>query len=454
MATVIRTIGEGTFWISSSTIVLKFIGLATVFLILSHLGVAEYGTLELVLSITTLLSIFLLPGLDSMISADMSAEKGRGELNRARALLKSFFWLQMMLGTLAGAAVFFGAQYFADLYTVPQYYVQFISLLFLLSPIRVTFSIVFKVHLDFLLQSMVGFVEECIKLGCIVFFFFYTDMDIGGVLLANVLAQVVMLVILSPWALSYWKGMVGGDIAVTPKPWELLYDHGKWGVLSTYMGNFARSLRLWIIQRMLGPEAVGIYAVAIGLVGHTTALMPLSTTIGPLLAQFSYDPKRFTRLLNKSIKYQLMGNIIVATLAAIVFPPVLGILFPTYQSAFPLFRVMLIGMLPGAVTSVATPAFVALKLQRSFFFSMLYKTVLTGILSYGGILLFGIWGVAFESIMTAVFQSVERIISLKRRMPGITLSPLSMFTHDADDMLIREKLLSLLRRLPVMGKLL
>lgn len=447
---IIRTVGEGTFWASASTFFIKIVGLVSVFLILSRLGVSQYGVLELALSIVTLLSIFQLPGLDSLIVADMSFEKGQGELRRARNILSVYIVLQFCLAIVAWMLVFLGAPIFSSLFNVPSQYVQLVSFLFLLSPLRMAYGVSFRVNLDFIRFSFISFFEESIKLCVLWVIFSYTSMNIAAILIAMIISQTAALIIFMPAFLRFWFSLKGGSgTADKMRWWELLLDHGKWSILTNYAGNAGKSLRIWIIQRMLGPEAVGVYAVAIGLIGHVIALVPLSTILAPLLPQFVSDKERFTRLLSKGIKYQFIAHVLVAIGACIFAPPLLGYIFPEYQNVFPLFQVMLIALLPGAVTTVLNPAFVAFKLQKSLFISTVLKTLITVVLTFVGISLFGIWGVAVESIGTAFLQSIERSRSLRRNIPGITVSWIGLFRYDDDDKLILEKISSiLLRRFP------
>lgn len=443
-----RIVSEGTFWISASTLIVKVVSLAAVFIILKRLGVAEYGTLELVLSVTSLMSIFLLPGLDMLVVADMGSEKGRGEYSKARNILSAYLVLQLILSILAWALVFFGASYFARFYGVPAHYIQLIAFTFLLAPFRSAYGILFRVNLRFFLLSLLTFLEECAKLTILASLFFFTDFRIAGVLMAIVGAQFAALLMLTPQFLSGWFGLVGGaNTLVKLVWWELLLGHGKWSVLSTYVGNLGKAVRLWIIQRTLGAEAVGVYAVALGLIGHTIALAPLYSVVTPILPQFVHDQERFTKLLNKAMKYQFIAYLGVGLVAVVAFPPVVQWLFPDYSAAMPLFQIMLIGLIPVAFISVFTPAFFALKLQKSLFVSMIFKTVVSILLTYGLAVFFGIWGLAYEYTLTSLIYGFERMRSLRRHVPDIRINPHHIATFDEDDRLLLRRAFSFVGRI-------
>lgn len=433
---VIHTVGRGSFWVSSSTLILKAVGLVTVAVMLWRLGAGEYGVLELSLSLVSLFSIFMLPGLDSLLVADMGSEKGRGEGSRARRILEAFVLLQSVLAMCAFAVAFVGAGWFAELYRVPRIYIELVSLTFLPGPVRAAYAVLFRVQLQFFLQSLLTIIEEVFKLGSLLVYFFVFNLHIGGVILSILTSQTLTLLILSPWFIRGVKSLRGGDNVGKLGFFELLYGHGYWSVLTSYISNVGSAARLWIIQRLLGPSAVGLYAVASGLIGHTTSLVPFSTVMSSVLPQYVHDKARFIKLLFKAIEYQLIANAALFVVAFAVFPPVLSLIFPQYHDAFPLFRGMLLGLFSGGVIGMLTPAFFALKEQRNLFLSMLFKSIMTVIFAYVGILLFGIWGLVVESVLTSLIQAFERVRRLRRITPEFPHFGWRMFAFDEDDRIV------------------
>ena len=64
-------IGEGLFFFISNALLLKAIGLISIFLILRQLTVYEYGVSELVFSVVALMNLFLLPGIGDLLLAEI-----------------------------------------------------------------------------------------------------------------------------------------------------------------------------------------------------------------------------------------------------------------------------------------------------------------------------------------------------------------------------------------------
>lgn len=447
--------GRGTAWMAATTFVMKGVGFVYIFLVLNYLTVFEYGVAELITSAVPLLSLFLLPGLHTTVIADMARERGVGNISRMKGLLISYFKLQYLFAVIAWALVFFGAHLLAVWYgqgSTVQYF-QIVSFLFLLSPLRAAMQTVQSVNLAFRQQSLYTFLEESWKLILLAVFLLVLHMRIDGLLLAFVLCQVLALasIALPLWALdrSFWSTK-GERFPI----FHFLMHHGKWGVASNYLGTFGKNIRPWIINFFLGPQAVGIYAVAQGLIGHVVSLMPLDSVMRPILPQYVQMKERFYALIAKSIKYELLGFTVVSIASAVGVPILVAFFFPQYAEAVPLFQITLIMLVSTAFDSIFTGVFFALQAQRSLFWASVYKLVLLVILMPPFIYFFGLYGAAYANILSNSLYVFERYLKLKRLMPGFSLKIREFVTMDDLDRMILARIWQFSQRLPVLGLLL
>lgn len=451
-ASVAGVVGRGTAWMAATTLVLKGVGFVSIFLILNHLTVFEYGVAELILTAVPLLSFFLLPGLGATVVADMSRERGLGNVNAMKGLLVSYIRLQYVLAIAAWALVFFGAQALAAWYGKgsTMMFFQIISFLFLLSPIRATLQTVQSVFLQFRQQSLYTFLEEAWKLVFLGVFFFALDLRIEGLLLAVVLSQAcaLMSMVYSVYKIDpvFWK-TAGDRLPI----FHFLRYHGKWGVLSNYVGTFGRNIRPWIITYFLGPSAVGIYAVAQGLIGHTISLVPLDSVIKPFLARYVHEKERFYALVAKAAKYQLLGYAAVSIAAAVGVPFLIDWFFPQYTESVPLYQITLIMLVSSAFDSIFTGAFFALQAQRSYFWASVYKLLLVILLMPPMIYLFGLYGIAYANIISNSLFVWERYLRLKQLMPGFSLRARDFFTVDETDRMIVNRVRGAASNAPIFG---
>ena len=221
-------VGRGTAYLAATTWILKLIGLGSVFLILNRLTVHEYGITELVITVVPLLSIFLLPGLNATVIADMGIEKAQGNRAGVKGVLLNYIRLQSMFAVFIWAAVFFGASTLSiwlgkgDLAPL----LRTVSFLFLLSPLRTMVQVLQRVYLRFFAQSVYTVMEEVSKLGFLLFFFFVFHMRAEGLILALVLSQAFSLACMLPAFVRIDRELWQIKAQFLPY-WHFLLAHGK-----------------------------------------------------------------------------------------------------------------------------------------------------------------------------------------------------------------------------------
>ncbi len=434
--TLKRTIGVGTAWMSVSTIILKIVGLATIFIMLRKLNVYEYGLAELVLSVIGIFSLFSLPGLGQMIIADMGIAKGKGDLRAMKELFVNYFYIQLSLGIVAWAIVFFGSNIIAHYFSEHAGGLfKIVSFAFLISPFRTLFVTAFSVELKFFHRSLYSVLEEVFKLVIIWVLLYLVGLRVGAVIWAVVLSQFFVMIPMAGTLLRTTRYFRSVTLTNRKAPWTLLYDHGKWGVFASYFNSLGQHVRTWIIKVMLGTEAVGIFAVAAGLLAHTNSLFSVATTLSPILPQYVSDKKRFFLLITKGIKYQLALSIGMIFLGLTLVPIFVSILFPQYIDSLILYKILLVTLIPSSFATIYTSVFYALRAQKNYFVALFVRNISIAFLLPTGIYFFGIMGVVFEVIITLVLFTITRYFSLKKLM-GYKIEWKNFFSYDDADKLI------------------
>lgn len=427
-------VGKGIVWTSLGNILGKVVIIFNIFLILGHLSVYEYGLSELVLSVVSTLGILLLPGLSSAIIADLSIERSQGRKGKMKTILFQFYLLNALLGCIAWAILFFGAEFAASLAGNPtiEQLLKIVSFMFLLSPLRLVTTTLAAVELRFVDQSFFGVCEELSKAAWLVVFFVLLDKTIDGLLFAIVLAQATAIVLFIPRTISAYATLGNEKAQDMLRFWRILGAHRKWGVASSYATNLVQTLQLWVIKLLLGTEAVGLYAFASGIVSQVGSLLPLGTVLATLAPAYAARRAELVRLIRASLKLQLVLSIVLAA-SALLALPVFSLLFPDYQTAVPLASALLLTVVLSSVAAVLTPVFAAVKAQKALMASVLAKAALTAILFPTCILLFGFWGIAVASFFAFFFSIIERYIRLKRFVPELTLGGASFFTLSTEE---------------------
>ena len=441
-----RTIATGSFWSGANNIVLKIVGLTAVFLILSKLSAYEYGLAELVFSLLPVVSIFSLPGMNSVILADLGRYRESGNTGAMRSLFEGFFIYQIALSVFAWAVLFFGADIIALFYSgAAPTLIKIVSFACLLSPLRGAVQMIFSVKLMFFELALYSFAEEIFRFVSIVLALFFFDLRAVGVVLALPVAQLLAISVLLPLALRHYQEWRGGGYDPSANFFSILRTHGKWSVFSTYVGSLTQSVRLWLIKLFAGTEAVGLFAAAFGLLGHANSLLPFSNILPPILSQYQEDKKRFSFIIQKAVKYQVIAACFVGVGVVIFLPFVLGNLLPHFLPSVGLFNIMVFTLVATAFSSVFTPVFSALRAQRSFFYSNVIKFILTSFLVTVLMPVYGIFGAALEVVITTCLLIFERYKAVQKIVPGFKIEIRRVFSFDELDKVLFQKGLSFIK---------
>lgn len=440
-----RVIGEGAAWTTGSTFVVKIVSLATIFVTLRTLSVYEYGVAELVIATVGFFSIFQLPGLTSVVVADMGVAIGKGNIGEAKGIYWSFLKLSSAMALLASVVLFFGAEAISSFY--PEHiasYFRILAFTFPLSVIGAAYGALFVVTFRYFEQSLLTFFQEFFKLIIIVVCLFVFGLKVEAILFGMVGSQAITFLVQFPLARRAYRSL-GSSAPESFSIWQTIYNHGKWSIFSTYLNSFGNNVRTYLIKLFLGTEAVALFAVASGLVGHTSALIPIGNVVTPIIPQFVSDKERFLRIITKAIKYQILGTVLVCIFAFFVFPPIIVWLFPKYEFAMPLYRILLFSLIPGGFSAVFTAIFFAFKAQRDLFFVSVFKLFLNVIFISLLAPLFGLYGAAVAGIIASLIYVCERYFRVKKIVPGYRMNLRSFFFMDELDYIILRKIRTFLK---------
>lgn len=439
---ITRTIFEGTFWTAIFGVLTKVVAMITAVAVLSHLSVTEYGLSELAMSVVSFLSLFMLPGMLSVVIADMSASIGLGEYGRAREIAKNFFKLQSILCLCAFIILVCISLFAAKLFTSNvSASLQILSVLFLMSPIRSFMTLIFSVTKNFFAQGATAFLEELFRFCVIIYCFNFTEFRLEGVFLGSILGLIFSAVCMIPFFGRSYK-LIRKHVPTKTEPFfESILKHGKWSVLSSYFNTFGQNMRLWIVQVFLGTGAVGIVSLAFNLLSHTQSLISFSSILSPLISEHQHDKRLVAVLVAKSIKYQVFIFTAVGFVCFFAIPLLVGFLFPKYIEAIPLYKILLLSMIPGAFAVVFTPMFHAKKEQKSLFTAITKKNISIAVFSVILLPVFGIFGAGIEYLITLMLFLSERYKSLKKIYTGFLISWKSFLSFDEVDRGIVDKIL-------------
>ena len=432
---------SGSIWTSVSNWLLKGGTILTTVIILRYLSVREYGLVQLVLSFFSFGILFNLSAFHDLFVAEMGIERSAGGA-RSKGLFWGYLKAQTLFGIILWAIFFFGAGFFP---VGTGEYVRIISFLFLLTPAREAVQLLFNVELRFRELAIFSVLEQVSRLIILIVGLVWFEARISAVLLSTVLSQVFALVVIAPALISVYKkyrAVIYERVSIV----RILFAHGKWGLFVSYVSNFNKTLRIWLVQIFLGTEAVGLYSVAANLFSHTRSLLPISEVASPIIPQYANDPSRLSLIVNKGLKYSMLGYVTLGIVGALAFPFVIAYLFPHFAESIPLYQLMLLGLIPHSLSIILTPIFYAYRAQKSLFFAYTRRIILTALLLPAFIWMFGLPGIAIEFVLTALIFALDRYTVARKLLPNMRISWRLLLKFDDYDKVLLNKLLPKLWR--------
>jgi len=378
-----------------------------------------------------------------VITADLVFLSTNNKINDMRNLLSSYISIRILLSIVAiflllGATVVFDNYFHEDIILI----VRLLVFSLIISPLKSLIFISYSITHDFMKLSLFSLSGEVIKLASVIVLFTVLDYGPLVAILAFVISDVLTGLLFSPALFSMKKALLA-NVMLTDyifKPLHVLKNHAKWSVLQGGIYFFGQNIRLWIIQFFLGTQAVGIYGVAMGMFQHVSSLFPLSRVIAPIIPAYLDDKSRLTQFINSAIKYQLSILILFAVGSIIFVPFLINAFFPEYVTAYPLFVLLTLTLIPGSFSRIFETAFHALKLQKNLFTSNLVLFVMILIILPASIYLFGLYGIAVEFFITGSIYTLGRYRVLKKIIQNYCFPPSLLFNLSTTDRILFSKI--------------
>lgn len=402
----LKTYIKGETLIGFWNIVSKGLGGVSSFLIIAHLDVYKYGVYLLVVSFYSLVADLFLGPLVSLVFNDINRFIGENKEDKAKKLFKEFFVIRGIIAVILFLSVFFGAD------IVANFYDQDIAILFkILSPLFLIDF--FYVSMRNLLQSRLYFgltafrpiLYKVIRLIFIIIVVVFFALDAKNLLIAHVISSfLVAVVFVSPFIKAYkpWKTIKESSERIFLK---ILKTYGKWPIFSNFISQASGNLQPWFIKFFVNTETVAVFSVAESLFSAVKALFPVAT-LSTLVPREVSDKKRTGDLLIRGTKYLTLFGIGLGIAGFFAVPPAVGVFFPKYEEAVPLFQVLLLVLPILSFRSMASTFLVALRRQKFIFFANIIKNIISFILPAVFLYFFGIFGMAIERIVFSVIIAV------------------------------------------------
>ncbi|PIQ91715.1 MAG: hypothetical protein COV70_02285 [Parcubacteria group bacterium CG11_big_fil_rev_8_21_14_0_20_39_22] len=416
------------FW----NIISKGAGFSNTFLILTSLTLYQYGVFQLLLSVYSAFTDLLSVG-GGVVNNDISRHIGAGEEGKAKKIYKEYAVMRIVAGILLWAGFFFGADLFAERYSVEFVReVRLISFLFLTEVVFTSMRTLISLRMNFAAAASRSAIYKAFQFFILLYFFVFSEIGLRELFLSMIIgSSLSLLFLISPFMRSYriWKG------EKTEKGFAILRlfkSYGKWEVFSQVGSKTTSRIKPWLIKIFISTEAVAIFTVANSAVGAVKDMLPFKTlnVLIPLRVQ---DNNSFQRIFTYGMKYMALLSIIFMIGGMVLAPIVITFIFPQYIESLPLFFLIISALPIMAVSIVVVSFLITLRKQKFLFLHSVIRNVLG--LSFYLILLpaIGIWGLALERFVTPLIVLIISFFYIKKLGLQIRFENRKLFTFGKED---------------------
>ena len=415
-------------------VVLKVLGFASTFIVLQQLGPYQYGLWQLLLSTGIAFGVVTVPGIASMLVADVSREIGKGEKARANGILLRAISAFSLLGLVGGGALLIAAPIIHDISGIDMvFYMQLLAIAVMALGIKQSYQLVFQSRLNYVHAQIMKAIDRLSYFVGIVIFLLYLGSGFEGVVYAYVISTCTALFVYAPYMVRLIiEASRNYERAHWLPFWEAVFMRGKWALGTDVVNAAIGSLWPWMVGYFLSVEAVGIIGVTVLALGQISSLIPISYVLRSVLPRTVSDPTRTRDWLFRSMKLSFWGNVLGAVaafcLCLVIFPS----FFPQHAPALPLIAALLITLPLRGMATTAAEWFYASGEQRELFFVSTVPKVIVHALMPLFLWKGGLAGYALWYILTADILLYARIQVIGKKLGGMIASPFLLRVDETD----------------------
>ena len=378
--------------------VLKALGLAATFITLQVLDPFQYGLWQLLLSVAGAFGFVTIPGIASMLVAEVSREYGAGRKREGNGIAVRAAGLFVLLSACGALCMMVAAPFIKELSGIDIVRIaQILAVSVFAIGVRQAYGLALHSRMQFFHVQSMKVLDRFSYLVWIVVFLGYLQYGVEGVVYAYVLSNLTSVVCYAPYILSLYREMYANQAKDDWQPFVTSsWDRGKWVMGTDFVNTFTGTVWPWVVGYFLDVEAVGIIGITILLLGQVASFVPVSYVLRSILPRTSETPERMREWLYRSMKFSMWGHMLSGIMAFAACVVVFPWWFPQHSGAIPLFAVLLLSLPLRGLTTSVTEWFYATGNQRDLFFvSALPKLAITAFLPLflwaGGMMGYALW---------------------------------------------------------------
>jgi O-antigen/teichoic acid export membrane protein len=409
----------------------RLFGIISMAVLLRVLPLAAYGHLTLIYGLYAIVDLVAGLAQSDLVVARCSEARGQGEKAESARLFRSYL---SMVYTTSAVVLAAGAV------TSPIAIGRFpaVASLYwpalagaLSTPIRNLVLTHLRIEQNFRGIKFMDVLRSGVLMSGYVLLVVAGGLGLRGALLAYAASNIVLLVLLRKRGLAQAASAL---LRPTFAPMLLLFQgEGKWQLTRYAVVALHGSLRPWLIQIVLGAEAVGIFQAAKTVIGLPMDLLPFKEMLVPMMSHEGRSRERLVELFKDAARYATWVFVALAVAIVLVAPLLFDRIFPRYQEALWPMRIMALSFLTAGLGATQVGVLYALRLQWVYFLTTTQSLGLMVVLTPLFMWLWGVSGAAAAFVINATLITVTRQRVLTRRVPELRVAWDQLFRFEARD---------------------
>ncbi len=392
---------RSTAWISGTRMAVRVLGLVNTAIVARLLTPSDYGVVALGMAVWALMAAFTNFDTDAYIVRAKSV---------SRAEFDAAWTLNLLTGGLVAALIGLGgpwlAAFLGDQRLVPIFYI--IAGVVLMASLKNPAFLTYNRRQDFSRESLVQVSGKVLSVAVTIYFAFKLE---------SFYALIIGI------AFSYSWTTIGTYVLwpylprINLRDMRDVFHFGVWLTAAKALNTVSTKLDAFILQKIIGPAAVGLYSVA----KETTAMveeqlmMPVRRAVLPAMARAQDDIAELRRLYVESLAavFAVVGPFAVG-MALVASDFVALLLGAQWVDAVPLLQILAINLALHLFTANYQVVFMSLGQTKQFFYRSAVFFALRPAGFIGGALWGGLEGAVWGALLANLLVRLVELYLVKR----------------------------------------
>lgn len=435
-------IASGVKYIALEKILIQALSIVSFVIVINNISLKDFGLVNLLFTFVSVATTLVLLGAERLIVAEAAMLRAREAYAKLTRMLTEY----AVLGVVLLFALFLSSWFLIDVAdnfydaNLHVYYAILVGLIIGQAGLNYA-NVAFESFERFDLIFWTNFSETVLRVCLIASLYLVFGFTLQTVLWSYVIAKVVAFFGSIPKIIRLSATGTQGDGGESMLL-GMFKKHGKWEVASAFFSTATSNVWPWIINSFVSIEGVALYAFVQKINSVIVKVLPVRDALFPILIH-SIEKSRHLAgvIMTKAKKYLFLFYLVVYALSFVFFGMFIALFMPQYADAEGLIKLSMLRLFIDVFSLGQMPVFYALRKQKLVFY---WGIVVSVLMVFTQVLFTYWWGltgmvssVLFVTAVNAVCR--EYLLTVRYNFP--VFRPRELFTFDAYDKVVIERLL-------------